>query len=292
MKLLLLLAAMTPVQEVSWTASPAAVTIGDSVWVTTTFALDPEERMRIGVPDPSSNSVVLERPEWTRGPNGATVQFVVALFDLGDVTLGTPPIELLTPDGSVRTLGPSAVHVTVASVIPAADSTPALRPGFDPIPRPVTRAEPFVFLLLTTCFIAYVWWSLRSRRHPRPLADALPASRIGAPLTRWADLGETRAVASVANSRLRSFLAERTSQASNSLTTAECMEVLRNFGEDLPVREIEELLRALDNVSFAPAVASDVLRIAEQVDDLISELSRPVGESASEDEATTLEVVR
>jgi hypothetical protein len=248
------------------------VTVGDSVRVSASYSVAAGTTVRLGDLDPSPDAVVLVPPAAAVSGTGVRVSFTVSLFSTGNVAVRTPTVELIGPDGSVQRIPPAEVGVLVASVLPPEEDNPALKPGFNPILRNTTRAEPLVFLQLLVVFAAFAWWKIRTREPPTSIGARPAAEAARAPLDQWAAAGEIGTVAEIARRRLQRFLAEREAAITESSTTGEMLQVLQSGEGDLPFREIDALLAGLDRVAFAPAHGSDVSQLASQVDDLIAEL--------------------
>jgi hypothetical protein len=274
-----------PAQGEGWSASPGAVTVGDSVRITASFSVVPGTSLRVGPLEPNGETVLLVAPEVTLGDEVARVSFTVAMFSPGARSFPTPALEMIGPSGAVRRVAPTSVAIEVRSVLPAAGADAELKPGFAPIPREVRRLEPLVFLELFVVFVAFIWWKMRSRP---PVALALPAAPVTrpvAPLGAWAATGEGRAVAEATRRRLQSFLSTRSDRITEASTTAEVLEALASVADDLPYREIEGLFAGLDAAAFAPAHGAEVAHLASQVEDLVADLSRK--ESAADVGAVT-----
>jgi hypothetical protein len=79
---------------------------------------------------------------------------------------------------------------------------------------------------------------------------------------------------SAVTDRLRDRIEREIPEAGRQLSTEECIAVIDEQRREWPVREIEEALNALDRARFAPALPSDVVVLAEQVDELMAGLAR------------------
>ena len=97
----------------------------------------------------------------------------------------------------------------------------------------------------------------------------------------WIRAGEPRAVVAAAADALRFHIASLVPEAGAHLTTHECIAVLEEQQPTWPLREVEDLLRALDRARFAPAMPTDVIELAEHARELIRQLAIP----SEEDEA-------
>ena len=84
----------------------------------------------------------------------------------------------------------------------------------------------------------------------------------GVPSARWLSAGEPKAVAARAAHRLRHALAQSIPEAHEALSTAECLAAIERARPDAPLRDLRELLTALDQVAFAAAHGVDVAPLA------------------------------
>jgi hypothetical protein len=205
----------------------------------------------------------------TRGGT-ADIAYPVVIWETGSRTLEVPGPLLLAPNGGVDSLPPARVTVQVASVLPAIPDT-ALRPQ----PRadfvPLSDRAPLVPLVLVALAILLLlplhwWWRRRGRPRPRPLAKLVDPARP--PLDRWADDGETRAVAAAATARLRGVIAGRADGATPALDTDALLAHLRTQRPDWPLGELAELLHSLDQARFGVDPASDPVGLARRAAEL------------------------
>lgn len=259
-------------QEGTWSVGPLRITVGDSIRVTASFRAGEGTSARIVALESNPGMELLEAPRATRIGDRIEVSFTVAFFLTGTQPLLTPAVELIDLSGDVVTIPAQELQISVISVLPEIDSIRALKPGFDPIPRPIRRVEPLVYLELAVVFTAFLWWALRMRSPLPEVSRAHPTVEATAPLATWAEAGEIRAVSEVSYRRLRGFLGELTDRISTTSTTEEILEALEPRSENLPMREISALLSRLDRVAFAPTHGDEVTDLADQVDDLIAEL--------------------
>jgi len=82
------------------------------------------------------------------------------------------------------------------------------------------------------------------------------------PDARWVAAGEPKAVAARAAQRLRRALAHAIPDAHEALSTAECLAAVERARPDAPLRDLRELLLALDQVAFATAHGVEVAPLA------------------------------
>jgi len=92
------------------------------------------------------------------------------------------------------------------------------------------------------------------------------------PLQQWMMAGESKAVVGAVTDRLRHLIQSQLPAAGRHLSTKECLQVIRRDRPDWPRRDIEEALRSLDRAQYAPAAASDVALLVDQVEDLIASI--------------------
>jgi hypothetical protein len=256
-------------------AQSAPPTVGDTIWVTRTVELPAGRTLRAAdwqVADPVE---LLGPPRITLRGGSADVAYPLAIWRPGTHTLQVPGPLLLASDGGVDSLGSEAVTLRVGSVLPrpATDTSLRPQPRADFVPRPVTTPIPLILLLVLAIVVLvplHRWWRRRGRPAPRPGGAGF--SQAKPPLERWAEAGESRAVAAVATSRLRSALAARLPAASASLDTEA---VLARIAEELPqwpLDELSSLLRALDQARFGDGTGSDALSLARRAAELESRL--------------------
>ena len=73
--------------------------------------------------------------------------------------------------------------------------------------------------------------------------------------------------------RLRAALATVVPAATRQLDTDTVVEVLIREGPDLPIKEIESVLRELDRARFAPAVVDEFADVIDQAERVYRDLS-------------------
>ncbi len=94
----------------------------------------------------------------------------------------------------------------------------------------------------------------------------------GPPLERWADAGESRAVAAAATARLRGSIAVRVPAAGAGLDTEELLAQVASTRPDWPLGELGDLLRSLDEARFGHLAFPDAIGLARWVDELVPRL--------------------
>ncbi len=254
--------------------SPAAPSVGDTITVVRTIEAQADARARA---QPLGSSLLVEPladPAVSRGPEGIVVRYTFAMFEAGRHAVGVPPVELVYRDGRVELVPADTAWVAVRSVLPPGDSLPEPAASLGPIARFPTRSTP-LFALVGLVLLGITTWAV-ARRHTGPRSE--PAeTRTPAPvppLMRWAAAGEARAVAAIAADRLRTRIAELVPEADRALSADECIAVLDARHPDWPIRDLTDGLHGLERARFAPAVASDVALLIDQVDVLIAALPR------------------
>jgi hypothetical protein len=118
------------------------------------------------------------------------------------------------------------------------------------------------------------------RRAPRPsVAADGPELAPEVADARWLAAGEPKAVAARASSYLRSSVARAIPEAHEALSTAECLAAVERVKPQAPLRDLRELLTALDQIAFATAHGIDVADVAARARALAREF-RPNGATA------------
>jgi hypothetical protein len=91
--------------------------------------------------------------------------------------------------------------------------------------------------------------------------------------TRWLAAGEPKAVAARAAHGLRRAVAHAIPEAHEALSTEEFLTTVEQVRPNAPLRDLRELLRALDQVAFATAHGIDVAPLAARARALARELA-------------------
>jgi hypothetical protein len=244
----------------------ALPTVGDTIWLSRTVELPAGRSLRAADWEVSDPVELLGPPRISLRDGAAQVSYPVAVWRPGLHTLEVPGPLLLSADGGVDSLRAETVAVRVASVLPrpATDTSLRPQPRADFVPRPATTPLPLIILLIAAILLLaplHWWW----RRRGRPLAKS-PATHSGGPpkppLERWADAGETRAVAAAATSRLRAVIAAGLPGAPPSLDTVEVLARIAAQRPDWPLAELGEVLRALDQARFGDGALPDAMGLA------------------------------
>jgi hypothetical protein len=254
----------------------ARPTVGDTVWVARTVAVPPGATLRPGDWDPTDSIERLGAPRVTVRGDSVDVAYPVVFWHPGELTVQVPGPLLLRSGGRIDSLPPQPVSLRIGSVLPAApiDSAIAPQPRADFVPRTSTTLGPLLILLGVVALLLaplHWWWRRRGRPHPRP---ALPMpGLLEPPLERWADAGESRAVAAVAASRLRRLIAERAPAAHAGLDTEDLLRAVAGRF-DWPLAELGDLLRSLDEARFGRAPFPDAAGLARWADEIAPRLVR------------------
>jgi hypothetical protein len=250
----------------------AAPTVGDTIWVSRTIELPTGRTLRAADWEVADPVELLGPARVTVRGGSADVAYPLAVWRAGFHTLEMPGPLLLSPDGGVDSLRPEAFTLHVASVLPrpATDTSLHPQPRADFVPRPATTPVPLVLLLILALLALaplHWWWRRRGAPGTQPrVAD--PGGPARPPLERWADAGESRAVAAAATSRLRAALDARLPGAFPSLDTEAVLAHVAQRRPDWPVSELAEVLRGLDQARFANGTLPDAMGLARWAMDL------------------------
>jgi hypothetical protein len=254
-------------------AQAPAPTVGDTIWVARTVAVPPGATVRPADWDPADPVERLGPPRVTPHGDSADVAYPIVVWRAGPLRLEVPGPLLLTEGGKIDSVPPQPMDVRVASVLPAVSpESLAPQPRADFVPRTSVSALPLLVLLaLSALLLAPLHWWWRRRGIPRPRPALTLLSEFGPPLDRWADAGESRAVASVATHRLRSLIAARMPAAHPGLDTEGLLRAVAGRA-DWPLAELADLLRSLDQARFGSAMVTDAVRLARWADELAPRL--------------------
>jgi hypothetical protein len=241
-------------------------TVGDTIWVTRTVDLPPGRSLRAAEWEVAEPIELLGPPRIALRGGSADVSYPLAVWRAGSHTIQVPGPLLLSADGGVDSLGGETVTLRVGSVLPRAAIDTSLRPQprADFVSRPATTPLPLILLLIVAIALLapiHWWW----RRRGQPARKPAPADMGGPakpPLERWADAGESRAVAAAATSRLRAALAARLPGALPSLDTEAVLAHVAEQRPDWPMAELGDVLRALDEARFSNGALPDALGLA------------------------------
>jgi hypothetical protein len=248
--------------------------VGDTVTVVRTIAAPADVRARA---QPLGSSLLIEPladPLVYRNSQGIAIRYTFATFEAGRHPVEVPPVEMVYRDGRVALLPGDTAWVTVRSLLPQGDSLPEPKASLGPVARYPTRLAPLGLLVGLVMLGTGTW--VAARRRVRPRTGGIPSVPPAGPppLMRWIAAGEGRAVAAVAAERLRNRIAQLLPEAGRALSVEECIAVLEEHRTDWPVRDMSELLRALERARFAPAVPSEVALLVDQVEMVLPSLRR------------------
>ena len=259
-----------------WTAAPPAPTVGDTVWLTRLVTADPGWRVRAGRLDPAQDLEPLGEAVVLRAQSGWLVRYPVVLWTPGRHEVALPPVWRLGPDGQADSVLGGVAAVQVRSVLPSPDSARRSEPK--PALPPLGRRDNSALPVLGAGLIAGLFLTagvLLRRRRPKRLPA--PAPIRGEPEVadaRWLAAGEPKAVAARAAARLRTAVAGVVPEAHAALSTEECLDVVAARAPEAPLRDLREVLTALDQVGFATAHGADVGVLAERARALAAALRR------------------
>lgn len=249
--------------QVGWTATPSRPTVGDTIQLERSVQAPPGWRVRAGKLPSGALAEPLGDPTAVAASSGDwVVHYAVVAWAPGDLTLDMPPIWRLGPDGTADSLSGGTATFHVASVIPDSIRSPAPQPSLGPLRLDRASMIPVLAALLLSggALLILIGWR---RRGPRTVpAAATLALDAEVPDGRWLAAGEPKAVAARAAQRLRHALAHAIPDAHEALSTAECLAAVERARPDAPLRDLRELLYALDQVAFATAHGVDIAPLA------------------------------
>jgi hypothetical protein len=254
-------------------AAPGAPTVGDTIWVARSVLVPAGATLRPADWDAPDAVARLGPPRVTPRGDSTEIAYPIVAWHAGALTLEVPGPLLLHADGRVDSLPAAPVALGIASVLPKvpADSVLAPQPRADFVPRTTVSPVPLALLLLISALLLaplHWWWRRRGRPRPRP---TLPTAPADPPLERWADAGESRAVAAAASARLRGVIAAGMPPAHTGLDTAELLRAVAGRA-DWPLAELGDLLQALDEARFGHTAFPDALGLARWADELAPRL--------------------
>jgi hypothetical protein len=256
-----------------WRVRPAAPTVGDTVWLE---RLVPAPPGAVGRARPLSADELVEplrSPEIVSAPAGLVVRYAVAFFATGRQALAMPALEVVHPDGAVELVLGDTVMAEVQALVPDTATAPPPRGARDPLNRVAPSPWPLAALGGGTAAALALWAVLRRRRGPAPPPAEPEPATAEAPLLRWLASGERRAVATLAMLRLRRRIESAVPTASAGLALAECLVRTAAARADWPIRELTDLLTALERARFAPLAADDLTELVDRADLLLERLA-------------------
>jgi hypothetical protein len=244
----------------------APPTVGDTIWVSQTVPVRSGYTVRASDWEPADPIELLGRARVVNAGDSAQISYPVVIWRPGQHVVDLPGPLLLGPGGTVDSLAGKQVTVAVRSVLPRvpADSVLTPQPPASIVDRQHTTPIPLLVLwgiALILLLPLHIWWRRRGK-----VASAAPVvlqpTALEPPLARWADAGESRAVASAAVARLRAAVVERAPLGMSGLDTDGLMIELARVRPDWPLADVERHLRALDDVRFGLTTPADALALA------------------------------
>jgi hypothetical protein len=254
----------------------ASPTVGDTIWVSQTVPVRSGYSVRASDWEPADPIELLGRARVVNAGDSAQISYPVVIWRPGQHVIDLPGPLLLGPGGTVDSLAGKQVTVAVQSVLPPVprDSALAPQPPASIVDRQHSTPIPLLVLwgiALLLLLPLHLWWRKRGKAAPAP-SVAIQPNALEPPLARWADAGESRAVASVAAARLRTALAERAPLPTSGLDTDGLMIELARVRPDWPLAEVERHLRALDDVRFGLTTPADALALSRSTLELSDRL--------------------
>jgi hypothetical protein len=256
-----------------WSATPAAPTVGDTIWIERAVVVPAGWQVRAGKVDATATIEPLAEPAVLRSAAGWVVRYAVVAWKPGAHKLLLPPLWLLSPGGRADSTAGITASFRVASVIPDSLRQPSPQGLLAPL-RAAHRnpVPPLAAVTLAAALLAA--GVTRRRRRPRALEPVPPVPlEREVPDTRWLAAGEPKAVAARAIWRLRAELARVVPEAHPALATDECLLVVERARPDAPLRELRDLLEQLDRVAFASAHGTDVAALSAMARRLARDLA-------------------
>jgi hypothetical protein len=252
-----------------------APTVGDTIWLSRTVALPAGRTPRPADWRPDDPVELLAPPDVTSRGDSVTIAYPIVVWRAGEQSVEIPGPLLLGPGGEVDSLPPQRVTLRIASVLPKvpADSVLAPQPRADYVPRGAQSLLPLLLALALSALVLaplHWWWRRRGPVAP-PVRDTPQASP--APLERWANAGETRAVAASVTTGLRTAIARHTPSAHRGLDTESLLTQLAANRPEWPLADLRSLLRALDEARFGSDPAADPLGLGRTAAELEGRLS-------------------
>jgi hypothetical protein len=242
-----------------------APTVGDTIWLSRSIAVPAKHVVRTADWDPADPVELLGRPQIVLTGDSARVTYAIVIWRPGSIAVDLPGPLLLGPGGSIDSLRPQRMTLTIKSVLPTGVPDSAIKPQprasfvaqrvVSPLPLLVLWALSLILLVPL-----HLWWRQRGTVAPLPTPTMPP---VEPPLSRWADDGEYRAVASVSAGRLRAVIAQRVAPAHAGLDTERLLSELAAVRPEWPLRELGKILRALDQARFGSATAFDTMELSQ-----------------------------
>jgi len=261
--------------QAQWMAVPANPHVGDTVRLERDLPVETGAEARVPPLEASSMLEPLGEPMHQIAEGRIRLLYHVALFEVGRRAVAMPDVELLAPDGTVRTVFGDTAWVNVVSVLPQdGDRPPPARASMGPVARPPTSPMPAIALAVTVLGLVGAWAVARRRVGARPARQVASDGGVTPPLDRWAGAGELRAVAATVADRLRERIARLEPRAGRHLDTRACLKVLEDLRPEWPLRDLGSVLGALERACFAPAVPGDTVILVDDAERVLAHLGR------------------
>jgi hypothetical protein len=264
MRLLLILVVLA--QTEGWTATPSAVSVGDTVRIARRMPAVPDVTVRLEPLVATEIIQPLAGPSWSYAEGTVDIAYSLAVFRPGLHEVTVPPIDLVYPNGRIETVPAGSAMIEVVSVLPSEDAQPEPKPSLAPIPR-VRRSLVLPILLpLTVVGLTAIAVVQRRRRRPRPAPPATRGAVVHPPIESWIAAGESRAVATIVALDLRRSIAETVPDADEHLDSTERYEAILSGAGEASALELVAVLRSLERARFSPAAPADVHEVIDEAD--------------------------
>lgn len=246
-----------------------APTVGDTLWATRTVRLQAGDTVRAADWDLAGPVQLLGRPIVVTRGELAEIRYPLVAWEPGDHQLDVPGPIITRPSGAEDTLGSESLTLRVTSVLPSGvpESTLAIQPPATPVLVQTVSPLPAAILLVLAVLLLvplHWWWTRRGRPvppHKRPPAYSPPPDMI----EHWVEIGERRAVAGMAATRIRAAIARQIPSAHPGLDTESVLLEVDHLRPTWPRKELADVLRALDTMRFAPIYGSiDVFQLYQR----------------------------
>ena len=265
---------------------PDTVSVADSFTLSVTLQLPRESR--IDWPALDSNAALSQRGAVQVRDEGVggdlrreTAIYTLAPWDTGAVPIALPEVVIRIGDEALRV--PFHTQVYVRSVLPGDTTQHVPKPARDLFPRQVPWWEQWWPVVAVLAALALLYWLHRRRRKPAHAGVAAAIdfhARAIAEFDRLdklalADLGERGRYVALAVEILRTYLADRVTSATLSLTSSELVTAVRDDSR-IPVTRLAPLLGESDAIKFAryPISVERARELAKEARDIVDEVER------------------
>jgi hypothetical protein len=246
-----------------------APTVGDTLWATRTVRLGAGDSVRAAEWTLEGPVQLLGRPIVIARGERAEIRYPLVAWEPGDHQLDVPGPIITRPSGVEDTLGSESITLRVASVLPQGvpESTLAVQPPATPVLLQGVSLFPAAILLVLAALLLvplHWWWTRRGKPAPprKPPPPFTPAPDM---IEHWVEIGERRAVAGMAATRIRAAIARQVPSAHAGLDTESMLREVEQQRPMWPRKELAEVLKSLDTMRFAPIYGStDVLQLYQR----------------------------